>query len=165
MLTVTTTHLKPAYIRRNGLARSERATLTEHFVRSGDALTWIQIIDDPVYLTEPYIKSRNFMYEPGFLPAPYPCSVEVEIDRDQTEVPHYLPGQNPYLNEFAARYRIPVDARAGGAETMYPEFAAKLRTLPDPTYTPVVAPGARPTSEAAGARTPSTDSAAPRSGR
>src|ERR1051326_3661033 len=72
MLTVTTTHLKPAYVRRNGLARSEKATLTEHLIRSGDVLTWIQIVDDPVYLTEPYIKSRNFVYEPGFLPTPYP---------------------------------------------------------------------------------------------
>jgi hypothetical protein len=109
-------------------------------------LTWIQIIDDPVYLTEPYIKSRNFVYEPGFFPSPYPCSVEVEIDRDQTLIPHYLPGQNPYLNEFAARYHMPAEARAGGAETMYPEFAARLRTLPDATFTPVLAPGARPTS-------------------
>ena len=32
MLTVTTTHLKPGYIRRNGLARSEKATLLEHFI-------------------------------------------------------------------------------------------------------------------------------------
>jgi hypothetical protein len=56
MLTVTTTHLKPAYIRRNGLARSEKATLTEHFIRSGDVLTWIQIIDNPVYLAEPFIR-------------------------------------------------------------------------------------------------------------
>jgi hypothetical protein len=150
MLTVTTTHLKPAYIRRNGLARSERATLTEHFIRSGDVLTWIQIVDDPVYLSEPYIKSRNFVYEPGFLPVPYPCSVEVEIDRDQTEIPHYLPGQNLYLSEFAARYHIPDAARTGGAETMYPEFAARLRTLPDPVYKPVLAPGARRTSDASG---------------
>jgi len=166
MLSVTTTHLKPAYVRRNGLTRSEKATLTEHFIRSGDVLTWIQIIDDPVYLAEPFIKSRNFVHEPGYLPSPYPCAVEVEIVREQVEIPHYLPGQNPYLNEFAARYHIPVEGRAGGAETMYPEFAARLRTLPDPTYTPVIAPGARLTSEAAAAQAPaSTGGAAPRGGR
>ena len=155
-LVVTTTHLKSGYLRRNGLARSERATLMERFIRSGDVLTWIQIVDDPVYLTEPFIKSRNFISEPGHMPSPYPCSVEVEIDRDQNEIPHNLPGQNPYLNEFAARYRLPVDARAGGAETMYPEFAGKLRTLPAASYTPVIAPGAQLTSQDGGARAPAS---------
>jgi hypothetical protein len=53
MLTVETTHLKPAYIRRNGLARSEKATVREHFIRNGDILTIVTIVDDPVYLTEP----------------------------------------------------------------------------------------------------------------
>ncbi len=172
MLNVTTTHLKPAYIRRNGLARSEKATLYERFTRVGDVLTWVLIIDDPAYLTEPYIKSRNFGYEPGFQATPYPCSVEVEIDRDQSLIPHYLPGTNPYLNEFAAKYHIPVEARTGGAETMYPEFAAKLPTFPDAVQAPVIAPGARlvgqspppaPPAAAAPARPAAPSAPAPRS--
>src|SRR5205085_871923 len=65
MLTVETTHLKEAYVRRNGLARSEKATVREHFIRVGDYLTWITIVTDPVYLSEPYIKSRNFAFNPG----------------------------------------------------------------------------------------------------
>ena len=81
MLTVTTTHLKPGYIRRNGLARSEKATLLEHFTRHGNVLTWISIVSDPVYLTEPFIKSRNFSYDPGYQMALYPCSVDVEVER------------------------------------------------------------------------------------
>jgi hypothetical protein len=32
MLTVTTTHLKMGWIRRNGIPRSDKAVLTEHFV-------------------------------------------------------------------------------------------------------------------------------------
>ena len=79
MLTVTTTHLKPGYLRRNGLARSEKATLLEHFIRNGNVLTWISIVSDPVYLTEPYIKSRNFSYDPGYQMALYPCSVDIEV--------------------------------------------------------------------------------------
>jgi hypothetical protein len=42
-------------------------------------------------------------------------------------VPHFLPGTNPYMEEFATRHKIPVEAARGGAETMYPEFRAKLR--------------------------------------
>lgn len=130
MLTVTTTHLKPAYIRRNGLARSEKATVREHFIRNGDVLTWITVITDPAYLTEPYIKSRNFYHDPGYQITAYPCSVETEIIRPDGEIPHYLPGTNPYLLDFAAKHKLPKEAVYGGAETMYPEFMAKLKTLP-----------------------------------
>ena len=63
---------------------------------------------------------------------PYPCGVVQEIDRAKGEVPHYLPGTNPYLTEFATKHNIPVDATRGGAETMYPEFRAKLKTMPPP---------------------------------
>lgn len=138
-LVVTTTHLKPAYVRRNGVARSEKAVLHERFIRSGDVLTWISILDDPAYLTEPLIRSRNFVYDPGYQAGPYPCSVEVEIPGDQTRIPHYLPGANPYLNEAAAKHGIPEAARSGGAETMYPEFINRLRTLPAVVHQPPAA--------------------------
>jgi hypothetical protein len=36
MLSVTTTHLKMGYIRRNGVARSDRARVIEHFIRHGN---------------------------------------------------------------------------------------------------------------------------------
>src|SRR6266508_402672 len=92
MLTVDTTHLKPAYVRRDGLARSEKATLREHFIRNGNVLTWVSIVTDPVYLTEPYIKSRNFYYDPGTVIPAYPCTAVVEIPRPEGSIPHYLPG-------------------------------------------------------------------------
>ena len=130
MLTVETTHLKPAYVRRNGLARSEKATVREHFIRNGNVLTWVTIVTDPVYLTEPYIKSRNFVLDPGFQMTQYPCSVDVEVVRPEGQIPHYLPGQNPFINEHAAGSHLPLEATLGGAETMYPEFAIKLKTLP-----------------------------------
>ena len=127
MLTVETTHLKTGYVRRNGLPRSEKATLREHFIRTGDVLTWISIVTDPVYLTEPYIKSRNFYLDPGYQVTVYPCSVDVEVQRPEGEIPHYLPGTNPYLDEFATKHHLPREATRGGAATMYPEYAEQVR--------------------------------------
>ena len=60
-LTVTTTHLKQGWLRRNGLARSDKAHMTEHFIRHGNYLTQIVVIVDPVYLTEPFIRSNNWV--------------------------------------------------------------------------------------------------------
>ena len=132
MLTIVTTHLKEGYLRRNGLPRSDKATLPEHWVRNGDFLTVMTIINDPVYLTEPLVRTTDYELNVNQQIPPYPCGVVQEIDRAKGEVPHYLPGTNPYLTEFATKHNIPVGATRGGAETMYPEFRAKLRTLPPP---------------------------------
>ena len=43
--------------------------------------------------------------------------------RPKGEVPNFLPGTNPFLNEFATRHPIPEKAARGGAETMYPGSA------------------------------------------
>jgi hypothetical protein len=64
MLTVTTTHLKTNYLRRNGLPRSDQATLTEHWTRHGEYLTITTLIEDPVFLTEPLVRSDNWYLDP-----------------------------------------------------------------------------------------------------
>jgi hypothetical protein len=54
----------------------------------------------------------------------------VEIaNRARGAVPHYLPGENPFVNEFADKYHLPREAALGGAETMYPEYQLTLRKL------------------------------------
>ena len=50
--------------------------------KTGDVLTWISIVTDPAYLTEPYIKSRNFVLDPGYQVTLYPCSTDVEVPRE-----------------------------------------------------------------------------------
>ena len=65
MLTVTTTHLKTNYIRRNGIPRSDQAISTEHWIRHGDYLTIVTVIEDPVFLTEPLVRSDNWYIDPG----------------------------------------------------------------------------------------------------
>lgn len=130
MLTVTVTHLKEGYLRRNGLPRSDKATLTEHWIRNGDFLTVVTIITDPVYLSEPFIRSTDYELNVNQQIPPYPCDVVQEIDRVKGDVPHYLPGANPFMAEFAVRHGLPLEATRGGKETMYPDFMEKLKTLP-----------------------------------
>lgn len=136
MLTITTTHLKEGYLRRNGLPRSDKATITEHWIRNGDFFTAVVIMNDPVYLTEPFIRSSDYELALGQQIPPYPCGVVQEVDRAPGVVPHWLPGANPYLTEYATRHHIPVEATRGGAATMYPEYRAKMRAMPPPPAEP-----------------------------
>src|SRR5580698_2773558 len=53
-------HVQTGYIRRNGAASSDQATITTHFLRHGDMMTLALLIEDPVYLTEPYILTRSY---------------------------------------------------------------------------------------------------------
>jgi hypothetical protein len=53
VLVVRTTHIKQMWHRRNGLPQSDKAVLTERYIRHGDTITLVTITDDPVYLAEP----------------------------------------------------------------------------------------------------------------
>jgi hypothetical protein len=101
--------------------------MTERFIRHGDLLTHVYIIEDPVYLSEPLVKTNGFRLTGQVAIAPYPCREVVEVPSEPGDVPHYLPGQNPFLAEFATKHRLPVEATRGGAETALPEFARKMR--------------------------------------
>ena len=127
ILTVTTTHLKEAWIRRNGIPRSDKATVTEHFIRHGNSMTLATIVNDPAYLTEPFIRTREYDYEVGGDIGPYPCEPVEEVIRPKGEIPHHLPGTNPFLGEYPNAHGVPPEAARGGAETMYPEYRKKLR--------------------------------------
>ena len=128
MLKVTTTHLKEGWLRRNGVPRSEKATLVEYFIRHGDYLTLVTVVLDPVYLTEPFVRTSNWVSDPGFQLSPFACTAALEIERPRGQVPHHQPGTNQYLSEFAAKHGLPSDAARGGSATMYPEYAGRLRT-------------------------------------
>ncbi len=126
VLNVTVTHVKEGYVRRNGLARSEKAKLTENWIRHGDWLTIVTYVDDPVYLTEPFVRSTDYELDVHQQIPPYPCEVVREVERPKGAVPHLLPGTNTFTKEFGERYGVPYEATRGGAETMYPEYRKKL---------------------------------------
>jgi hypothetical protein len=66
----------------------------------------------------------------------YACSVDIEVQRPEGEIPHYLPNRNPFTLEHAIKEHLPAEAVLGGAETMYPEYQIKLRALPNATLPP-----------------------------
>jgi hypothetical protein len=134
ILTVSTSHIKSEWIRRNGIPNSEYSSLIEHFVRHGNVMTYVSVVTDPVYLTEPLVKSTDFRLNErpagGWL---WPCEYVDEVaDRPHSAVPHYLPGQSPFYGEFAKKYGIPVEATRGGAETMMPEYFWKMKEMASP---------------------------------
>jgi hypothetical protein len=111
---------------------SDQATITEYYARHGDMLTITMILNDPIYYEEPFIRNATFELDPQTRVLPEPCEPQVEIPRAPGVVPHYLPGENPYLNEFAETFNLPLEAVRGGAATTYPEYGKKLRS----TYKP-----------------------------
>ena len=67
-LTVTTTHMKCGVIQRNGVPSSPDAVMTEHFIRHGNYLTLVSLIDDPVYLEEPFIRTSQWVQTSNVVP-------------------------------------------------------------------------------------------------
>ena len=137
VLRVVTTHLKQGWHRRNGVPMSARARMTEYFFRHGNILTQMSITEDPVFLTEPLVKTTNLTLDVNSQPGQYQawlfCQADDEVPgRDPAYVPHHLPGKNPYLTEFATMHGLPVEPTRGGAETMYPEYMAKVKTMAIP---------------------------------
>ena len=121
-LVVETTNLKPGWIRRNGLALSDKAHMTERYIRHGDVLHHTMFIEDPVYLTEPMIKTNvlRIMAQPNM--GADPCRPAVEVPRPAGVVPHQPFRDKSAEAEFAHRYDIPIEAAAGGINTAMPEY-------------------------------------------
>jgi len=133
ILTVQTTHMKRGWIRANGVPQSDQAELVEWFIRHGDRLTHFSVVTDPVYLAEPMSKSfvlqRSVKDPTGWL---YACDDADQIlTRNDENVPQFLYGQNPYVREYADKYKIPLIGALGGPETMYPEFISKMNAAAD----------------------------------
>jgi hypothetical protein len=131
VLTVYTTHIKQGFVRRNGLPESDLATATEHYIRYGNLMTHVMVLTDPVYLTEPLVKSEDFfLAQYSAISWTYSCEPVEEITGlPKNRVPHFLPGENPFLKEYAESHGIPQPAVLGGAETMYPEYQLKLEQM------------------------------------
>ena len=152
ILTITTTHIKAGYFRRTGIPASDRLTVVEHWMRHGNVLSQVTIATDPVYLTEPYIRSQEFvLMERGNTNWLYNCEYVMEVPADKNEVPHYLPGRNPWIGEFSAKHAMPEAGVRGGAETLVPDWrAGATPTAPRPNANGGFRPEVQPAKLAAG---------------
>ena len=137
-LVVETTHMKMGWLRRNGTPTSERAKMTEYFERFDDYVLVTTIIEDPVYLSEPFVRTTE--YEMSVRPVPvlgypftrndgptfYRCFPSEETIAEKGYVPHNLPGENTLLDDFAQKHGIPRWVMGTGAASMYPEFTQQI---------------------------------------
>jgi hypothetical protein len=79
-LKVVTTGIRPGYLRKNGVPYSANVTVTEHYnvvrgLNDDQFLIITTIVEDPQYLTQPFITSTNFRKQrdqSGWNPTP--CS-------------------------------------------------------------------------------------------
>jgi hypothetical protein len=79
-LKVVTTHLRPGYLRKNGVPYSAKAVLTEYFNLLADQgteyLAVTTMLEDPEYLLQPWVRTSQFKKQgdaKGWNPTP--CSV------------------------------------------------------------------------------------------
>ena len=127
-LVVTTTHLKDGFLKRGGPQTSDMYTMTEYLTRNGDYLTVVTIVDDPIYMEEPYVQSTTYEYDPSTIVQMESCVTSAFGEAggaDPHFVPHFLPGQNPYVTEWTEEEDwVPPEAARGGARTAYPGYVA-----------------------------------------
>ena len=126
VLVARTTHLKSGYHRRMGAPVSDEAAMTTYFFRNGDLLTVMTVVEDPLYLAEPYVMSATYQQSPNELEPSAPCMPVWEGFSPGANVPHYLPEENPFVDEVTKKYGIPREAVLGFPETIYPEYRQKM---------------------------------------
>jgi glyoxylase-like metal-dependent hydrolase (beta-lactamase superfamily II) len=125
-LKITTTHLKDGYLKRGGPQTSDLYTMTEYLTRHDEILTITTVVDDPVYLDEPYVQSTTYVYDPSGSVAMETCNASAFAENggtDRHHVPHFLPGQNTAWKEWLKNEPwVPEAAARGGVKTLYPEY-------------------------------------------
>ncbi|MGE0591793.1 MAG: hypothetical protein AB7G23_01565 [Vicinamibacterales bacterium] len=126
---VTTTHIKYSFIHRNGIPLSPYTVMTEYYMRHGDLLTLVIILDDPIYLDEPMVRTSTFKSDPLMVVRrTLPFEVAEEIPSLQRgQVPAWPLGTK--RTDYADIYGFPYETAMGGAHTMYPEYATKLKAM------------------------------------
>ena len=95
-LVVTTTHLKDGYLKRSGPQTSDMFTMTEYFTRHGDMLMTTEIIDDPIYLDEPFIQSTTHQLNINAQLRLEPCTTS--FDENGGSDPHFVDRKSTRLN-------------------------------------------------------------------
>ena len=108
--------------------------MTEHFIRHGDYLMVVDILNDPVFLSEPFIRTTNFALEPD-RQTPMPGGLRAG-SRPSTNcrarkgyVPHYLPDEIAHIQEFVTRDRRPAGGARAAARPLIQSTSQTLQQL------------------------------------
>ena len=117
-LTITTTHMKYGVIQRNGVPASTKATMTEHFIRHGDQLTLVTIVDDPIYLEEPFIRTSHWVRSSNITPDQrWLFEVVDEVaGHSHRATCRTIPSERKQ-DGYATKHGIPFEATQGGKAT------------------------------------------------
>jgi hypothetical protein len=91
-LEVVTRNLRPGYLRKNGVPYGDKTVLTEYYDRvsafANDYMVITTVVDDPAYLTVPFITTSHFKKEPdGSKWDPTPCQVDAPLRRPRGGTP------------------------------------------------------------------------------
>jgi hypothetical protein len=121
-LTVTTTHMKMGVLQKVGVYASPYAVMTEEFFPHGELLTMVSIVEDPIYLEEPLVRSQSWVRSANQNVGPVmPWEPVDELAGKAVGwVPHYPLGTRH--TEPAEQFNLPFEATQGGAATTYPEY-------------------------------------------
>jgi glyoxylase-like metal-dependent hydrolase (beta-lactamase superfamily II) len=129
-LKITTTHIKDGFLKRGGPQTSDMYTMTEFLTRHGDILTIVTVIDDPIYMEQPYVHSTTYAYDPTSVVNTETCNSSAFAENGGTNrhwVPHFLPGTNKAWTEWLKNEQwVPEEAVRGGAKTLFPEYRSTL---------------------------------------
>ena len=137
VLKVETTHIKQGWHRRNGIPMSAQATMTEYFFRHGNVLTQLtHHRGSRSSSSEPLVKTTNLLLDANSQP---PISTRRGCSaRPTTKCRDAIPPT--CRTTCPARTRISPSSppstgcrsapTRGGAETMYPEYMEKVKTMP-----------------------------------
>jgi hypothetical protein len=128
-LKVTTTHMKQAFVNRNGIPSSFNGVMTEYFIRHGSRMMVAVIVEDPVYLEEPMVRTNDFVWiADQSVDAGTPFETVDELgDKPRGWVPSWPIGT--HHTEFADRFGIPFEATRGYREALYPEYMKKIEEM------------------------------------
>lgn len=74
-----------------------------------------------------YVNSEEFvLMERGNQYWLYNCEYANEVPKPKNDVPHFLPGKNPFIKDFSNKFGLPFDAVIAGAESTYPEYMRNI---------------------------------------
>jgi hypothetical protein len=135
-LAASITNISDGWMTHNFAPESDQASVNMFLSRQGDLLVVTYIINDPVYLSAPFIRADTYKlsdaspsYSIGTVNDCLPAETLPGLNDRNRAAPPPAPGNNPALNFMMNHYGISSQISFGGPQEMYPEYQKTLRKL------------------------------------